>query len=123
MFKINEKEAQFLPALKDRVSLRKENDGAEIHFGTGPSWWGKGFVTEAGKAVMNWVEKSSALSEITTCCAADHAASLTVLQKTGLQHTRHLPAYLHLSASDQKVDAWVCRWNRLRADNQKRNLE
>jgi RimJ/RimL family protein N-acetyltransferase len=99
-----------------------DNDSAEIHFGIGPSWWGNGLVTEAGKAVMDWVEKSSPLSAVTTCCAADHAASLKVLEKIGLQHTRHLPAYLRLAAGDQKVDAWVCRWKRLKSDNPKRNM-
>lgn len=89
-----------------------ENDAAEIHYGIGPSWWGQGFVTEAGKAVMDWVVAASDLSEVKTCCAAEHAASLRVLDKIGLQRIQLLPAYLYLSDADQKVDAWVYRWKR-----------
>jgi RimJ/RimL family protein N-acetyltransferase len=89
-----------------------ESDVAEIHYGIGPSWWGQGFVTEAGNAVMDWVVGASDLSEVTTCCAAEHAASLRVLEKIGLQRIERLPAYLYLSATDQKVDAWVYRWKR-----------
>jgi RimJ/RimL family protein N-acetyltransferase len=88
-----------------------ENDVAEIHYGIGPSWWGQGFVTEAGKAVMGVIGASD-LSEVTTCCAAEHAASLRALDKIGLQRIQLLPAYLCLSAADQKVDAWVYRWKR-----------
>ncbi|QRM32702.1 GNAT family N-acetyltransferase (plasmid) [Microvirga sp. VF16] len=44
-----------------------ESNAAEIHYGIGPSYWGRGFATEAGKAVMDWVAHDSLLSEVTTC--------------------------------------------------------
>lgn len=89
-----------------------EGDVAEIHYGIGPSWWGQGLVTEAGKAVMDWVVGVSELAEVTTCCAVEHVAGLRVLDKIRLQRVQLLLAHLYLSATDQKVDAWVYRWKR-----------
>lgn len=90
-----------------------ENNAAEIHFGIGPSYWRRGLVTEAGMAVMDWIVNTSSLPEVTTCCAAEHQASLRVLEKIGLARAEFLPASLFLSATNTREDAWLYRWKRV----------
>ena len=85
---------------------------AEIHYGIGAAHWGRGLVPEAGRAVMDWVRQGSALAEVSTTCAADHAASLAVLDKIGLGRVQFLPAALPLAATGTHVDAWLYAWRR-----------
>lgn len=89
-----------------------ELDVAEIHFGIGPPHWGQGLVKEAGMAVMDWVVTASDLKEVRTTCAANHPASLRVLEKIGLERVAFLPAALFLSATQTREDAWLYRWRR-----------
>ncbi|MBB4954103.1 RimJ/RimL family protein N-acetyltransferase [Agrobacterium vitis] len=89
-----------------------ENNIAEIHYGIGPSYWGQGLVTEAGVAVMDWIVNTSSLPEVTTCCAAEHQASLRVLEKIGLERAEFRPASLFLSTTNTREDAWLYHWKR-----------
>lgn len=85
---------------------------AEIHFGLGPAFWRRGLASEAGTAVMEWVKLHSSLAEVATRCAADHVASLRVLEKIGLHRVRLLPGELMSPETGMKMDAWLCGWNR-----------
>ena len=89
-----------------------DGDRAEIHYGIGSAHWGRGLVPEAGRTVMEWVEQRSALAEVSTTCAAEHEASLAVLEKIGLGRVRLLPAALPLAATGTRVDAWLYAWRR-----------
>ncbi|WP_081925269.1 GNAT family N-acetyltransferase [Bosea sp. UNC402CLCol] len=89
-----------------------EGSSAEIHYGIGPDYWGQGLATEAGLAVMNWVTERSEISEVSTSCATEHAASLRVLEKIGLQRTRLLSGELPLGSAGTTVDAWLYSWKR-----------
>ena len=89
-----------------------EKNSAEIHYGLGSAFWGHGLATEAGTAVMNWILRLSGLSEVWTCCAAEHAASLRVLEKIGLSRNALLPQALLLASSGMRVDAWRYSWTR-----------
>ncbi|MGN8119869.1 GNAT family N-acetyltransferase [Labrys sp. 22185] len=89
-----------------------EGSRAEIHYGLGPSYWGQGLASEAGIAAMNWVMGESTISEISTICAAEHTASLRVLEKIGLRRSRLLSGELLLASTGTTVDAWLCSWKR-----------
>lgn len=89
-----------------------EGTSAEIHYGLGPAYLGQGLATEAGVAVINWIEGQSGLKEVATSCAAEHAASLRVLEKIGLHQMRLLPGDLLLASTGAKVDAWLYSWKR-----------
>ncbi|MBB3611221.1 GNAT family N-acetyltransferase [Rhizobium sp. BK602] len=89
-----------------------DGNSAEIHYGLGPAFWGQGLATEAGVAVMDWVMHLSGLTEISTCCATDHIASLRVLEKIGLRRVRLLPDELLLTSIGIRTDAWLYRWKR-----------
>jgi [ribosomal protein S5]-alanine N-acetyltransferase len=89
-----------------------DGNNAEIHYGIGPSFWGQGLASEAGGAIMEWVVQRSSLSEVSTCCAVDHIASLRVLEKIGLSRIELLPNELLLGSAGSRVDAWLYRWER-----------
>ncbi|MQB40694.1 GNAT family N-acetyltransferase [Rhizobium sp. ICMP 5592] len=89
-----------------------DGNDAEIHYGLGPAFWGQGLATEAGIAVMDWVTQRSSLSEVSTRCAAEHAASLRVLEKIGLHRMLLLPDELLLTSTGIRTDAWLYSWKR-----------
>lgn len=89
-----------------------DGDGAEIHYGIGPAYWGRGLATEAGLAIMHWVKQQSPLSEVHTICAAAHETSCRVLEKIGLVRGQFLPDALLLKATGERIDGWSYRWRR-----------
>jgi [ribosomal protein S5]-alanine N-acetyltransferase len=88
-------------------------NGAEIHYGLGPAFWGQGLATEAGSTVMNWITDCSALSEVSTTCSVQNKASLRVLEKIGLRREQFLPAALLSKSTGETMDAWSYRWKRV----------
>jgi ribosomal-protein-alanine N-acetyltransferase len=89
-----------------------DGDRAEIHYGIGPAYWGRGLATEAGLAIMHWVKQQSPLSEVHTICAAAHETSCRVLEKIGLVRGQFLPDALLLKATEERIDGWSYRWRR-----------
>ncbi|MGV1862800.1 GNAT family N-acetyltransferase [Agrobacterium rhizogenes] len=111
---------RFVWSIIDRSSHRPiglflmfmEGDSAEIHYGLGPAFWGKGLATEAGLAVMRWVSEQSHLSSVHTTCAVAHDASRRVLEKIGLLRDQFVPEALLMKATDAKLDGWSYVWRR-----------
>lgn len=59
-----------------------------IHYVLSPSHWGRGIMTEAAKAVVEWAFTTRPeLRRITTGVIAEHEASRRVLDKCGLVPT------------------------------------
>jgi ribosomal-protein-alanine N-acetyltransferase len=90
-------------------------NAAEIHYGLGPAFWGQGFATEAGSAIMGWIVNHSDLSEVATSCAVQHLASQRVLEKIGLRRGQLRPAALLSKSTGEIMDAWSYTWQRQRA--------
>jgi [ribosomal protein S5]-alanine N-acetyltransferase len=89
-----------------------ENDGAEIHYGLGPTFWGNGLATEAGLAVMAWVRGEPNLSLVHTICATAHDESRRVLEKIGFVCERPVPEALMMKANGEKLDGMFYAWRR-----------
>lgn len=66
------------------VSLSlKPMDVWEIGYWLGKPWWGKGYVTEAATAMMEWAENTMDLRQFASGHFTDNPASGRVLKKLG----------------------------------------
>lgn len=83
--------------------VKIEHNKAEIHYGIGQKFWGKGLITEAGLAIVDWLKKTKEISLIWTICDVSHIASLKVLQKIGLQNKGLSEQRLKLPAFENAI--------------------
>ncbi|UTW58362.1 GNAT family N-acetyltransferase [Kordiimonas sp. SCSIO 12603] len=60
-----------------------ESGGREIGYFIGRDFWGKGYATEAGKALINLVREQGHAGIIYGTVAKDNPASMRVLEKLG----------------------------------------
>ena len=68
------------------IRLKQDNDReADIGFELSPEFWGRGFATEAGNAMVEFGFSELKLHRISSWCIADNAASGRVLEKLGLR--------------------------------------
>ena len=63
----------------------KPMDIWEIGYWLGKPWWGRGYVTEAATALMDWAEKDIGLSKFASGHFVDNPASGRVLIKLGFE--------------------------------------
>ncbi|WP_404331668.1 GNAT family N-acetyltransferase [Mesobacillus maritimus] len=52
-----------------------------------PSYQGKGYATEMGKAMVEWALTHSEVKKVVATCNPDNDASIRVLEKTGFKQT------------------------------------
>jgi RimJ/RimL family protein N-acetyltransferase len=64
---------------------RRRSGTAELGFWLGQSWWGRGYATEATKAVLKHGFEVSRLPGFTSSHFVDNGASANVLRKLGFQ--------------------------------------
>jgi ribosomal-protein-alanine N-acetyltransferase len=80
-----------------------EGIGPEIELGytLGPRWWGRGYATEAARAVCDHALGPLALGEVLALVRPANAASINVLEKIGMERlgTRHAYGTEHLAYS------------------------
>lgn len=73
--------------------LRLKKAGArtgDIGYELNPDYWGRGFATEAARAIVKFGFEEVQLHRIWSWCVADNVASARVLEKVGLQLEGHL---------------------------------
>jgi RimJ/RimL family protein N-acetyltransferase len=87
-------------------------EDAEIHYGLGSAFWGRGWATEAGLAVMEWVRERSQLTTVHTTCAVANLASCRVLEKIGLVREAGALAAVIRAGDGKTFDAWSYVWER-----------
>ena len=68
-------------------------DGAQAQFGflLARRLWGKGYATEAARAVFDWLMSVNMLTRIQATCDIDNRASARVLEKLGMAREALLP--------------------------------
>ena len=65
-----------------------ENDRIGVGFSIVRACWGKGYATEALKAVLSYLTENESISCVSAWCAAENIASRRVLEKAGMQLVR-----------------------------------
>ena len=56
---------------------------ADIGYELAPKWWGRGYATEAARAVVEFGFRDLGLKRISSWCIADNVASARVLERLG----------------------------------------
>jgi len=68
----------------------KDHDRGEIGYWVGVPFWGRGYATEAGRAVLRYGFEELGLNRIEAAHFANNPASGRVMQKIGMKHEGRL---------------------------------
>lgn len=75
------------PRLVGGIGLSECDDGVELGYWIAQPYWGLGFATEAGRAVVDIADRSLRLPHLIAGHFADNPSSARVLQKLGFAPT------------------------------------
>jgi ribosomal-protein-alanine N-acetyltransferase len=80
---------------------------ADLGYGLARSFWGRGFATEAVKAIVDWALAQASIFRVWAVCDVENLASARVLEKAGLQREGLLRRYiLHPNISREPRDVY-----------------
>lgn len=91
-FYIHDNDNQFIGIISIGI-IKTQYKNAEIWYKISPEFWGKGYATEAVKAIIKFGFETLLLHRIEAGCAVGNVASYKVLEKAGMfreAHTRKL---------------------------------
>ncbi|MBU6251728.1 MAG: GNAT family N-acetyltransferase [Alphaproteobacteria bacterium] len=77
------------PRLIGGIGLNTADSGTELGFWISPAYWGLGFATEAGRAVVSMARHTLRLPRLGAAHFIDNPASGHVLRKLGFARTGH----------------------------------
>lgn len=75
------------------IGCRIQGESADFGFVLHRHYWGRGYATEAARAVLDWLESLETIKRIYATCDVENAASARVLEKLGLAREATLPQY------------------------------
>jgi len=73
---------------------RRASGTAELGFWLGRPWWGRGYTTEAARAVLGFGLTGGGLHRITATCDPENVGSARVLEKIGMSREGRLRDHL-----------------------------
>jgi RimJ/RimL family protein N-acetyltransferase len=87
------------------VGVRVDGHKLELGYVLGKKFWGKGYMTEAVKAIVDWALKEEDVYRIWAVCDIDNPASARVMEKAGLKLEGVLRRWsVHPTISDEPRD-------------------
>jgi [ribosomal protein S5]-alanine N-acetyltransferase len=90
------------------IDPRIEGTKVGIGYGAARAYWGKGYVTEATRAVIDWAFHQPSIFRVYATTDVENVASQRVLEKAGMQCEGILRKYiLHPNISDQPRDSYM----------------
>jgi RimJ/RimL family protein N-acetyltransferase len=89
------------------IELRPAGHRAEMGYVLARNWWGRGFMTEAAAAVLEWGLAQPGVFRVWSVTDVDNQASARVLEKIGMQREGLLRRWLvHPNLSSEPRDCW-----------------
>ncbi len=76
------------------IEFQARHAKAEIGYWIGRPFWGRGYATEAGRAVVRWAFESRGVERVESFCFTKNTASARVLEKIGLRREGLARGYL-----------------------------
>jgi RimJ/RimL family protein N-acetyltransferase len=90
------------------IACRVREHAADIGYVLSRRYWGRGYVTEAAKAISDWAGNLETVYRVWAVCDVDNKASARVLEKVGMQREGILRRYiLHPNISSEPRDCLV----------------
>ena len=96
-FLIENNDQQFVGIISIGI-IKTQYKNAEIWYKIRPEFWGKGYATEAVKAIIKFGFKNLLLHRIEAGCAVGNVASYKVLEKAGMYREAHTRKLLPLKS-------------------------
>lgn len=66
------------------IDLRPQGNRVELGYVLARSFWGRGYMTEAARALVEWALNQPAIWRVWAVCDVENAASARVLEKVGM---------------------------------------
>lgn len=90
------------------VGCRVREHAADVGYVMGRSYWGRGYTTEATKAIVDWAGGLEFVCRVWAVCDVENIASSRVLEKVGMQREGILRRYIvHPNVSSEPRDCFV----------------
>jgi ribosomal-protein-alanine N-acetyltransferase len=68
--------------------VREEGEDPELMYGLAPEYWGRGLITEAASAALQWAFLARGFSRITAATDPPNTASIRVMERLGMRFLR-----------------------------------
>jgi len=81
----------------------RQNERAEIVYSLSRQHWGKGLMTEAARAVMNWAFQTYSFNRMFTTCDPRNSRSIRVIEKLGMSQEGTLRNHLKWNGESRDV--------------------
>jgi ribosomal-protein-alanine N-acetyltransferase len=90
------------------IDIRPDGFKVEMGYVLGRAYWGKGYMTEAVRALVDWALSQEEIYRVWAICDVDNLASARVLEKAGMQREGLLRReIIHPSVSSQPRDCYL----------------
>ena len=90
------------------IDPRIEGPKVGIGYGAARAYWGKGYVTEATRAIIQWAFQQPSIYRVYATTDVENVASRRVMEKAGMQCEGILRKYiLHPNISDIPSDSYM----------------
>jgi ribosomal-protein-alanine N-acetyltransferase len=100
---VRKEDDQLLGTITARVSDHKW----ELGYVLARSYWGRGYMTEAVKKLVDWALKQKEIYRVWSVCDVDNLASARVMEKAGMQREGILRRWsMHPTLSDEPRDSY-----------------
>ena len=89
------------------ITARVDDQKWELGYVLAPSYWGRGYMTEVVKKIVDWVLKQQEIYRVWSVCDVDNRASARVMEKAGMKREGILRRWsMHPTISDAPRDSY-----------------
>ncbi len=89
------------------IGFRVDGHKLELGYVLAKAYWGKGYMTEAGKALVDWALKQEEIYRVWAVCDVENLASARVMEKIGMRREGILRRWtVHPNRSDEPRDSY-----------------
>ena len=93
--------------LAGTIDIRPQGHRVEIGYIIGREYWGRGYTTEAVRAVSDWALAQPEIHRVWAVCDVDNLASARVMEKSGMQREGRLRRWaVHPNTGAGPRDFW-----------------